>query len=100
MAITNRARRIQAAKLQKSCDDWNTAHPVGAPVLVKLDGRDEPVATATRSEAQILSGHSAVIWLEGVSGCYLLTHVRAASTPQERVEAAADLKRRLSPRSA
>lgn len=100
MAITHRARRIQAAKLKKTCDDWNAAHPVGTAVMVKLDGQDEPVATTTRSTAQILSGHSAVIWLDGISGCYLLTHVRAAATPQERSAAAADLKRRLAPRAA
>lgn len=29
-------------------------------------------------DAQILSGHSAVIWLENVTGCYLLDRVRAA----------------------
>ncbi len=32
----------------------------------------------TRSDAQILSGHSAVIWLENVSGRYLLDRVCAA----------------------
>jgi hypothetical protein len=33
--------------------------------------------TRTRSEAQVLGGHSAVVWLEGISGCYLLDRVRA-----------------------
>ena len=43
---------------------------VGDLGLVKL-------RTRTRSEAQVLSGHSAVIWLDGVRGCYLLDRVRA-----------------------
>ena len=101
MAITKRARRIQAEKMQqemqRTCDEWNSEHPVGTPVMVKLDGQDTPVETVTRSKAQILSGHSVVIWLEGVSGCYLLTHVRAAPTPEEKEDAADDLVRTLAP---
>lgn len=62
-------------KLQAECDAFNAKCPVGGTVLVKLDGKDEPFATTTCSEAQILSGHSAVIWMNGVSGCYLLNRV-------------------------
>ncbi len=58
--------------LQAACDKFNASHPIGADVDVKLDGVDEPFRTKTRSYAQILSGHSAVIWLDGVSGCYEL----------------------------
>jgi len=65
-------------KMQTECDSFNTKHAVGADVFVQLDGQDEPFRTKTRSTAQILSGHSAVIWLENVSGCYLLDHVSAA----------------------
>jgi adenosine/AMP kinase len=93
MAITDRARRAKAQAMQRECDAWNAAHPVGSEVLVKRDGIDEPVATTTRSAAQILSGHSVVIWLTGISGCYLLSHVRATPTPLARDAAMADLKR-------
>jgi hypothetical protein len=62
-------------KMQAECDAFNAANPVGAKVTVKLDGRDDLFETVTRSEAQILSGHSVVIWLENVSGCYLLDRV-------------------------
>lgn len=74
-------------EMQGLCDVFNTAHPVGADVHVKLDGKDEPFLTKTRSTAQILSGHSAVIWLDDVSGCYLLdrvTPVYAAPKPALR----------------
>lgn len=64
-------------KLQKTCDDWNAKYPVGTAVVLKADG-GQNVATKTRSEASILSGHSAVIWLEGISGCYLLDRVTPA----------------------
>lgn len=63
-----------AAKLQGACDKFNTANPVGTAVSVLLDG-GEVRQTVTTSEAQVLSGHSAVIWLKDVSGCYLLDRV-------------------------
>lgn len=62
------------AKLQAVCDKFNNANPVGAAVSVLLDG-GEVRQTVTTSEAQVLSGHSAVIWLQGIVGCYLLDRV-------------------------
>ena len=82
--MTTRAeRQAQAtAKLQAACDQFNAAHQVGAAVSVELDG-GEVRETITVSEAQVLSGHTAVIWLNGISGCYDLervTRLRPAST--------------------
>jgi hypothetical protein len=70
------ARRLAqaSAQLQATCDKFNAAHPVGTAVTVQLDG-GEVRETITTSEAQVLSGHSAVIWLKGISGCYLLERV-------------------------
>lgn len=62
-------------ELQSQCDAFNAACEVGGRVAVKIDGTEKPLITTTRSEAQILSGHSAVVWMDGVSGCYNLTHV-------------------------
>ena len=70
-------KRPNVAKLQNRCDAWNKAYPVGTPVNLTRDS-GAVQETKTRSEAQILSGHSAVIWLEGVSGCYSLDNVRPA----------------------
>jgi len=70
------SRRPNIAKLQAQCDAFNAEHPVGTRVMLKKDFAPEPIETRTRSEAQVLSGHSAVIWLEGVSGCYALDCVR------------------------
>ena len=67
-------KRPNLAKLQKQCDDWNTTNPVGTRVILKKDVGTE-VHTKTRSKAEVLSGHSAVVWLEGVSGCYALDRV-------------------------
>lgn len=68
-------KRPSLAKLQKQCDDWNAAHPVGTPVVLRTDTRGD-IPTKTRSAAEVLSGHSAVVWLDGVSGCYALDRVK------------------------
>lgn len=60
--------------LQGQCDAFNSANPVGTAVTVELDG-GEVRQTITTSPAQVLSGHSAVIWLQGICGCYLLERV-------------------------
>lgn len=68
------SRRFTVEELQHWCDSWNAAHPVGTPVILTKDG-GEHMHTKTRSKAEVLNGHSAVIWLEGVRGCYLLNRV-------------------------
>lgn len=71
-----RYRAPDPVKLQAQCDRWNEKYPVGTLVCVRRDnGAVE--TTKTRSEAQVLSGHTPVIWLEGISGCYLLDRVEA-----------------------
>lgn len=75
-------KRLDTAALQGQCDDFNSRYPVGQRVTVRMDAGDG-VSTVTRSRAEVLSGHSAVIWLENISGCYLLDRV----TPMIEVEA-------------
>lgn len=53
---------------------FNKKHPVGSLVVVILD-RGEKVETKVRFPAQVLSGHTPVVWLEGISGCYHLDRV-------------------------
>lgn len=67
-------RRPDLRALQAQCDRFNDRYPIGQRVSVRRDGGDG-IVTVTRSEAQVLSGHSAVIWVEGISGCYLLDRV-------------------------
>ena len=74
-------RPPSTAQLQAACDKFNAANQIGAAVTVRLDS-GEVRETITTSEAQVLSGHSAVIWLDGIRGCYLLdrvTQVKAAA---------------------
>lgn len=64
-------------KQQKAVDKWNAKYQIGQAVLLRKDS-GETVRTKTRSAAEVLSGHTAVIWLEGVTGCYMLNRVKAA----------------------
>jgi hypothetical protein len=57
----------KAQKLQAQCDEFNATTKIGDEVLVKKDN-GQNVITRTSTEAQVLSGHTAVIWLEGISG--------------------------------
>lgn len=70
-----RALRAQpsAEQLRQVCDRWNERYTVGTlveyhPVI------DEPAhrLRKTRTPAQVLSGHTPVVWLEGESGCVCL----------------------------
>ncbi|WP_349594240.1 ACP S-malonyltransferase [Azospirillum argentinense] len=54
--------------------DWNAAHPVGTRVRVK--GYAEPLATKT--EALVLFGHRAAVYMQGYNGYFALDEVRPA----------------------
>lgn len=52
---------------------WNRSHPVGTRVAAK--GYEQPVAT--RTEAMVLFGHRAAVYLQGYNGYFALEDVRA-----------------------
>lgn len=69
-------KRLTEKQMQKICDKFNEAHPVGSEVMLMIDGDDGRLTKVrTKSKACILCGHTPVVWLEGISGCYALTHV-------------------------
>lgn len=68
-------RKPNIKKLQAECDAFNAKCPMGGRVSVRLDGHDEPMETITITAAEVMSGNSAVVWMKGISGCYLLSHV-------------------------
>lgn len=74
MKPASQAARAKSAKQQ--VDRWNRHHQVGTPVLVQRDN-GEILATKTRSEAAVMASGVAVVWVEGIAGCYLLDRVRA-----------------------
>src|SRR5690349_20947837 len=63
------------AKLRAKVDAWNETNKIGTRVEYRKDD-DSILRTATRSPAQILSGHTAVVWLTGVTGCVDLDRVK------------------------
>jgi hypothetical protein len=67
-------RPPSAKKLQEQVDRFNSRYPVGQKVAVKKDD-GSGIETVTRGPAFILGGHSAVISMEGISGCSLLDRV-------------------------
>lgn len=63
--------RVNQKRLVKK---W-TGIPVGTAVRVTMDDGTAR-NTKTRSAAQMLGDHTAVIWLDGITGCYALERVR------------------------
>ncbi len=63
--------------LQTMVDDWNAKYPVGTPVTryKLINPLEEPGETKTRSAAWVMSGHSAMVMVEGVSGGVILESV-------------------------
>lgn len=55
----------------KRADEFNCNYPIGTRVLFQGDGKNSPIITTTRSKAQVYSDYL-TIFLEGVSGSYLL----------------------------
>lgn len=76
---------------RKMVDDWNRDHDGGIIVDVTLDD-GSVVRTVTRTSANLLGGHTPVVWLQSIpgghrfSGCYALdrvTPVRAMTEAEE-----------------
>lgn len=60
--------------LQRQCNDWNAKVKVGDLVQYRSTLDANPQTFVTHTEATILSGHTAVLWLRGRSGCVALDH--------------------------
>lgn len=85
-------KAAEQAELQRRVDDFNARYPVGTPVVAYPGCRpedcpsDERLVARTRSVAQVLGGHTDVVWVDGHSACIALTHVdpfRATDTSPE-----------------
>lgn len=76
--MRGRTKRPSVREMELECELWNAKHPVGTRVVVRMDN-GEKRDTVTTSVAQMLSGHAAVIWLEAISGCYLLSRVKVVT---------------------
>lgn len=71
----NKPTKAQHARGSAECDRWNVQHSIGADVTLERDNGSVQT-TKTRSEAFVNNNGLAVIFLEGVSGYYLLNRVK------------------------
>ena len=68
----------------ETVDAWNRTVKVGGLVEYRGYPEAEPQRFTTRTVAQVLMNHTAVVWLDGKVGC---VSVEACSpVPQERAE--------------
>ena len=75
-------KRPDPKREQGKVDAWNAVHPVGTEVSVLLDNGSK-LRTKTTMPATLLGGHTAVAWLEGVSGAYRLDRCTATRANAE-----------------
>lgn len=59
----------QERKAHIEADAWNDNVPVGSTVEYRAAPGEQPKTYTTRTAAEVLSGHTAVVWLEGKAGC-------------------------------
>lgn len=72
--------------LQRQCDEFNARVKLGDEVQYEELIGEGGATYRTRTPAQILSGHTAVVWLEGKSGCVAIDHCKSVGmTPKQRV---------------
>ena len=75
-------------KLQKEVDRFNNQFPVGTKVEYWRGIREgEGKIGFIKSRAEILSGHTPVVWIAGCSGCIALSHVRPLDKPVDGAKA-------------
>lgn len=60
--------------VQSEVDDWNADHEPGIDVI-HTDDFGNITHTKTRSYAELLGGHTPVVWLDGMTGCHGLDRV-------------------------
>lgn len=67
--IVTKVTALDVKPPEQQVDEWNSLVPVGGEVDYRGYPEAEPKRFKTRTAAQVLSGHAAVVWLEGKAGC-------------------------------
>jgi hypothetical protein len=65
-------RNSQLAKQEQAVTHWNAATAIGAKVLFRNRPGAKPEEFMTASEAFLLGGHTACVFLKDKSGCVAL----------------------------
>lgn len=64
-----------------NAETFNRLYLIGTPVVAypgarpEDDANDERLVTRTRSKAEVLGGHTDVVWVDGHGACIALTHI-------------------------
>lgn len=64
-----------------TADEFNALHKVGTAVIAypgfrpEVDPAARRIETTTRSTAEVLGGHTDVVWVHGHDACIALTHI-------------------------
>lgn len=70
-------KRPTAAQQRKLVEAFNAENGIGARVRYWSGIREGPgVLSRTRTQAQMLVSHTAVVWVEGYAACISLSHVQ------------------------
>lgn len=70
-------KKAEVSRQSAMVDEWRDV-PLGTAVVVTKDDGSK-VSTRTRSGPWMLGGHTAVIMVEGLAGCYSLERVSRGS---------------------
>lgn len=62
--------------MKSKIEVFNEKHSVVSPVVVVKDAGEKIMATI-KYPARVMGGHTAVVWLDGISGAYSLNRVIA-----------------------
>lgn len=78
-------KRPSAKQLQAQVDRFNAEHPPGSRVIAwkGVRGDGPGIEGEVRSPAYVLSGHTAVVHVTGVSGSVALSHVSVLAIPAD-----------------
>jgi hypothetical protein len=69
----------QLSAAEKEVAAFNKRFKIGDEVIYTGYPGATPHRLTTRTEASVLSGHTAVVWLNGKSGCVAVSHCKEAA---------------------
>lgn len=78
------ARPPSMSERKRAVENFNARYSIGAAfwAYTGLIG-ENPIAATLRTRAELLGGHTPVAWLDGVSGCVALTHLKPRASDKE-----------------
>ena len=60
--------------MKSRCEVFNSLHPVGSPVTY-INDVGKKIVTEVKHQAEVLQGHTAVVWIRDITGCVILHRV-------------------------